>query len=263
MHCRFSPQGNASSAPRWNTRGTLLSHRSLGIYSDPVRVYVINLKRRPDRLERVTERFAAVGVGLTIHQAFDREELAAASPDDLIVGGLLANWKSHQELLDRIADSRESHALIVEDDAVPSGNVDWPRLIHALPQAMAANDFGFLQVGFVSWQYGWTRPGILERARLALYRSSLTSLQLDTKRPVVVGSVLSGAHAYVVSCDFARRMSRANDPCWTGSDGLWMRMASMSGWAGRFPVMARLRRSIVEQESRSGREASLDTDVCN
>ena len=228
-----------------------------------MRAYVINLDRRPDRLQRVSDRFASVGVTLTKHTAFDREVLDPATGEDLVVGGLLANWKSHAQLLRVVADSPESHALILEDDAVPSTNVDWPLLLLRTGPAMESAGVDFLQLGFVSWQYGWTRPGLLERFRLLLYRGSVTALALDTTRSIVRGSVLSGAHAYVVSRSFARRSEGLNNPCWTGSDGLWMRMASMSGWDNRFPGMARLRSSIVEQESRTNRASDLDTDVCS
>lgn len=226
-----------------------------------MQVHVINLKRRPDRINRVTERFENIGVSIAPHLAFDVNSCPPESNLQLVPNGLLANWRSHESLLAQIADSEDLYSLILEDDAVPETKVDWNLLLENTPSAMSGAGLDFLQLGFVSWQFGMTRPGAMERMRLLLYPRTTSIIQLDTKRKVVRASVLSGAHAYVVSRRFARQIEAINSPCWTGSDGLYMRLASMSGADEIFPHMARLKRSIVEQESRISRSSSLDSNV--
>lgn len=223
--------------------------------------YVINLDRRPDRLERVSARFGLHGVDPKAFVATDARTLADPGEFDLVPNGILACWKSHERLLESIADGSEDFALVLEDDAVPDSNVRWLELLERTPEVMSRHQLGFLQLGFVSWQFGLTRPGILEGLKNLLYRGQISIGQFDAKRKFVVGSALSGTHAYVVSRTFARKVRGINDPCWTGADGLFMRMSSMSGTDGMFPGMARLKSSIVEQESRTEKSSKLESDV--
>jgi GR25 family glycosyltransferase involved in LPS biosynthesis len=223
--------------------------------------YVINLTRRPDRLKSVTERFHRVGLALTPFVAVDAEDLPPTSESDLVTRGIRACWRSHEKLLELIADGDDEVALILEDDVVPSLSVEWTLLAERIGPAMLMRQIDFLQLGFVSWQFGMTRPGALEKFRRTLYRESTSTVLLDVNRSVVLGSALSGTHAYAVSREFARRVSGINDPCWTGADGLYMRISSMSGTDGLFPTMARLKKSIAEQDSRDKRSSTLDSDV--
>lgn len=223
--------------------------------------YVINLERRTDRLQGVTSRFLSAGVSLRRFDAVDAVSLSNVDVEGLVPAGILACWLSHEALLEEVANGSEEVVVVLEDDAVPSPDVDWRLLLDRLPDAMANHELGFLQLGFVSWQFGLTRPGLLEKARSFLYPRSRAVLDLDYPRPAWLGSVLSGTHAYAVTSEFARKIRNVNSPCWTGADGLFMRLSSMSGADGRFPIMARLKASIVEQETRQGKAARLDSDV--
>jgi len=223
--------------------------------------YVINLARRPDRLSAVTKRFDEVSVDLTPFVAVDARDFPPPGEMDLVPSGIFACWQSHNMLLSEIADGPDETVLIFEDDAVPNFTVDWPLLVERLPSSMEAHRLGFLQLGFVSWQYRFTRPGALERLRSLLYSRSRRTIELDKSRVVIYGSALSGTHSYAVTREFARRIPAINTPCWTGADGLYMRLSSMSGADGIFPGMARLTRSLVEQESRTQRSTTLDSDV--
>jgi len=88
-------------------------------HDDFVQVHVINLKRRPDRINRVTERFENIGVSIAPHLAFDVNSCPPESNLQLVPNGLLANWRSHESLLAQKADSEDLYSLILEDDAVP------------------------------------------------------------------------------------------------------------------------------------------------
>jgi len=205
--------------------------------------------------------FAKVQVPIIAFSGVDAQALNFVPEQSLVTRGILANWKSHEKLLQQIAEGSDEVVLILEDDAVPNGDVNWRLLLDRAPKVMDTQGIGYLQLGFVSWQFRFTRPGITELTRSRLYSSKTSSIELDKSRKIVFGSALSGAHAYIVTREFARKIANVNNPCWTSSDGLYMRMSSMSGTDNIFPIMSRLKKSIVEQESRTKRLSVLDSDV--
>lgn len=223
--------------------------------------YVINLTRRQDRLQRVTGKFATLGVKLSPFEATDAQSVRFLE-SGLISRGLAANWLSHARLLSEISSGDSDYALIVEDDSEPSRHVDWPLLLASAAIELPRNNIDLLQLGFCSWQYKLsTRPGLFEAFRNLLYPSQRTVLSLDTPRTVITGSFLAGAHGYIVSRSFANSLSNFNNPPWTGSDGLLMRMSSMSSSDPKYPKIARLGRSIIEQESRRNWKSKIESDV--
>lgn len=89
-----------------------------------IAVYVINLARRPDRLEAVGQRLAAAGVGF---QRVDATDARACDPTELeqslrsgpigaLGDGARACTASHFRAWRKLLDSAHSHALILEDD---------------------------------------------------------------------------------------------------------------------------------------------------
>ena len=89
-----------------------------------IAVYVINLDRRPDRLQAVGARLAAAGVQF---QRIDAADARACDPAELdqslrngpigpLGDGARACTASHFRAWRRLLDSDDSHALILEDD---------------------------------------------------------------------------------------------------------------------------------------------------
>lgn len=83
-----------------------------------MRVFVINLDRRPDRLASVTRQLKAAGIWFERMAAID----GAAFPESPagISGGMVACHLSHRLCWQALLASGERHALVLEDDVVLS-----------------------------------------------------------------------------------------------------------------------------------------------
>jgi len=78
--------------------------------------YVINLKRRKDRLDHITKECEKIGIEFSLFEAIDGRkkypELA-----NVIMGGAMGCYESHLEVL-RLGLKEDEHLLVLEDDAV-------------------------------------------------------------------------------------------------------------------------------------------------
>ena len=89
-----------------------------------IAVYVINLARRPDRLEAVGERLAAAGVAFERIDAADAkacdpaelDQSRRAGPIGALGDGARACTASHFRVWRKLLSSDASHALVLEDD---------------------------------------------------------------------------------------------------------------------------------------------------
>lgn len=232
-----------------------------------ISTHVINLHRRPDRLERVKARFAAVGIEVCQFQAIDSQSLETTSTEgrshQSTLSPMDACWLSHSMLADQISEGNDEYVLVLEDDALPLTGLNWPTLLERIPEAMSSANLGYLQLGFISYFYRWSRTGVRDALNCALHRDKQRVLRLDERRIAVVGSSRAGAHAYVVSRDFVRQTRRTRWSYMGSPDGYFDQMARAHGQdtGDEFLSMARLRSSIVEQESRTRRSAVLDSDI--
>lgn len=95
-------------------------------------VYVINLDRRPDRLESISENLQKVGIEWERVQAIDGMNLEGT---EWLDQASLACSQSHQKAMQMLLDSPHPAALILEDDAEVGEDVSafldsvewWPR----------------------------------------------------------------------------------------------------------------------------------------
>lgn len=90
-----------------------------------IAVYIVNLTRRPDRLERLGGQLDALGIAWERIDACDAREASAADLDAVIAEegplGRLGNGDractvSHLRAWQRLLSSDRSHALVLEDD---------------------------------------------------------------------------------------------------------------------------------------------------
>jgi glycosyl transferase family 25 len=90
----------------------------------PLPVYVINLARRPDRLRAIAQRLGAAGLAFERIDAFDAQIMADAAidahfaPDTGFGKGDRCCTLSHLRLFERLANSSDDYAIVLEDDAV-------------------------------------------------------------------------------------------------------------------------------------------------
>jgi glycosyl transferase family 25 len=120
-----------------------------------MRIFVINLARRPDRMAAMAAQLERLGLA---YERFDAIDAKTADPAELgapfalqgamaeLTPGDKACTTSHMHLWRRIASGPESHAVILEDDIQLSG---------AAPKFLSSSDWIPAQAGLVKLErYG-------------------------------------------------------------------------------------------------------------
>lgn len=115
------------------------------------KVYVINLDRSKERLSRITDRFAQVGLTFERISAVDGRHITDSSLLDYdyirnrfnygrkLTNGEIACYASHLRALRKFLNSDENYCLILEDDAVVDNN--FSRELFSLTQKISSLDF--------------------------------------------------------------------------------------------------------------------------
>ena len=91
-----------------------------------MKTYVINLDRSAERLVHMNKQLSALGIPFERIGAVDGSALAQSMLDDHspMLPGTIGCFLSHQQVWQQMIKSGESHALVLEDDALLS-----PRLV--------------------------------------------------------------------------------------------------------------------------------------
>jgi glycosyl transferase family 25 len=126
-----------------------------------MRIFIINLARRPDKREAVLARAAALGLGVEIVEAVDGAalsdaEIAAAAADwpaCCLTKGVVACALSHLKIYKKIIDENIPRALVMEDDALPQSD-----LAAVLEDLAGAGDGETAKVWLLSSHYYKPRP---------------------------------------------------------------------------------------------------------
>lgn len=96
------------------------------------KVYVINLKRRPDRWDMIKKHFENTGLELNRIDAVDGSLLTEKEVKNITTplsfqlasNGMIGCWQSHVNIWKKIVDNNEDRVLILEDDAFPTKYFD-------------------------------------------------------------------------------------------------------------------------------------------
>ena len=225
-----------------------------------MKIFVINLARRPDRLENVNARLGRLGLAATTVLAIDAEDLGALPEGTLVSPSNHACWASHLVAHQDFLSSGESHALILEDDAVLDASLDWIALVSELPREMQRHSLDYLQVGHLPTTYRFKTVRKLVHRMLGEGNSEF-NLMLGTRKFIALDGVSrAGTHGYVVTREMAQILGFYNQPSWSSPDGFLERLAS-SRRNAHVLRMACLERSLVGQESRTSYRSYIDSDV--
>jgi len=98
----------------------------------PIPIYVINLERRPDRLQQCVAQFSPNRVRVV--RAVDGKDIETETPSSMTLGEI-GCFLSHQKALELIATSSAPHGIVLEDDAIidiPSDR--FTRLLEVVPK---------------------------------------------------------------------------------------------------------------------------------
>lgn len=138
-----------------------------------MRIFIVNLNRRPDKRAAALQRAAAVGLKVETIEAVDGTamsdvEIAGATDDwpaSAMTKGVVACALSHLEIYKKIIDDDIPFALVLEDDALPR-----PDLATVLEDIGEVINGGVARVVLLSSHYYHRRPLRLLRGGRALHR---------------------------------------------------------------------------------------------
>lgn len=206
-------------------------------------IYVINLARRPDRKAFMEQQAAALGLSLDFVESVD----ALALPDDLGVrvrkglhgrlsDGDLACALSHRKVWQRIVESGEQYAVVLEDDAILSA--DSPLFFSATDWIPAAARLVKLE------RHGKPKPIVMGR----MPRPALS------RRIGPLYSKCAGAAGYVVSAEGARLLLAHTE---TVDDPIDQLMFN----PGRSPLFRQLAPHIVEPAICQQEQVEVSSDI--
>lgn len=225
-----------------------------------MKAYVINLESRTDRWADVIAQKKELGLEIQKVSAVNVESVVASPYVKRVIA---ATWQSHQKAMHEFLASDEEYALIMEDDFLLSSR--WRFEIVNLSKTLGAD---FLQVGFLITnivdRIQITLNGIFDFFIKILYKAAklsglmgnflgnrlLIREQSGIPFNIVCNDIRPGAHAYIVSRNFAQAVLKINSPEFLSADAVYMSM----GWMRSFKIL-RLRRSVISQ---SNSESSIN-----
>jgi GR25 family glycosyltransferase involved in LPS biosynthesis len=211
-----------------------------------LKIYLINLDSRLDRLEWALSQAARFDINFERISALKSSDVSA----NLVTPGVMACFESHRKAWEKIANSEDDYALVLEDD------FSFKRFnICKLKSTVETSESDFLQIGFL-------KTGIRDHIDLVLtnvkhilllwikYLSKcfridklLTRtliLEVDLGFPDLVPSnIRAGAHAYIISKKMATEIIQLNNPVFLAADDFLIALARMRVFVMRRFILSR------------------------
>lgn len=226
-------------------------------------VLYINLDRRTDRRLRLEQGLKVAGlIGLRIG-AVDAKSKSFTHSSALVTAAEQACWMSHQEAIAEITRSECKFGLILEDDVDLVASCIDEKLVTQILEFMTSENIDLFQLGYLHKQYAWWKIGpFFENLReIASQKRRRVTLPSGMKLRVVYSSFRSGAHAYLLTREGARKLLGHNLPPSFSADNFLGHVANRS--LPHFRT-ARTRKSLVGQWARSTlRKNDLDSDIAS
>lgn len=172
-------------------------------------VYLINLDRRPDRLEEILGNLRRIGVpNVTRIRAFDADEVVGRMPDGLSASQAACR-ESHFLAMNEVLDGNHPAALILEDDAQLS-----PRILDILST--------------LDWWPKGTRAVKLDaRQKPLLLGAGIGKTPCGSEiRPIVQSA--AGAFAYMIDREGAEIVLNSDDDIGMDLDSMLFNMIGSS-----------------------------------
>jgi GR25 family glycosyltransferase involved in LPS biosynthesis len=227
------------------------------VHDSVVKVYLINLDSRPDRLSVAQTQLSSHDIKFERIPAVSYLKLSEGN-HAFVTPAIAAIWLSHMKAIDAFLASGSEYALVLEDDFIFKRSS--LKLLHRN-----------LHVGMDFLQLGFLTESILDSGIILLnnFKSSffqgiaraatswpvynaglLTKIrireQIGSPRETVPCDIQAGAHAYVISREFAAAVTQMNDPIVFSTDAFFMTLGKM-----RTFNMRRLKRSCISQSNSS------------
>jgi GR25 family glycosyltransferase involved in LPS biosynthesis len=178
----------------------------------------------------------------------------------LVTAPVEAIWLSHLKALNTFLNSEYEHCLILEDDFDIASLKDLRKILQLVENCQFdLVQLGWLSTGFDVWLLknyeGFTYFAFRALNFLSRFNSKIRQLVDGKLRPerasevpsfAIPDSFLPGAHAYMVSRNFAKAVVRLNSPTFLAADDFYMAIVKMRAFN-----TFRLRKSVVSQKGLS------------
>jgi GR25 family glycosyltransferase involved in LPS biosynthesis len=222
-----------------------------------MRIYLINLESRKDRLEASKVHLNKLERDYTPVIAVDSKNISDA--DSLVTTGVKACWESHKKCFQLLVTSDENYAVIFEDD-IEIQNAKEINLVidKAIDLKVDLLQLGFLTPGLQAKllnSYFLFESSIFRSigsfASLTPFGKSLNSrLRVKTysaaPQKFLPDLFFPGTHAYLISKEMAREILKLNTPQFLSADDFFTALARMRSFR-----MFRSRSSLVTQSNSS------------
>ena len=171
----------------------------------PDAIYLVNLKRREDKLKNAFSQFELVGLeGVTVVEAIDGYALQLKSPIRQLSPGMLGCYQTHEKIIKQALEQGFTSIVVFEDDIqfIPAANEMMEVAFSTIPEDwnfvyLGANEYGGLldfkkrvSENWVVPKSVWGTHGYMIRTREAMVRIlnmlQLQKMQLDNQLSQVV-----------------------------------------------------------------------------
>lgn len=212
------------------------------------------MRSRADRWQEVLKQGNKIDLEIVRVIALEHD-LIEAKTEVFATLPIVSIWKSHQKAMQLFLKSKDSHAIIFEDDFNLTKNLNF-----LIKQICLVADMDFVQLGYLytsPMQYlsvktiNFTNSilrllGLLARLNFIGVRflRDKKLIQDNKNLPFILvpNDIRAGAHAYVISRRFATAAQFFNFPVHLSTDGLYMAL----GWTRTFK-MYRVRKNFIYQ----------------
>lgn len=210
---------------------------------------MINLNNRTDRWQTSSVQLDKLG-----WQGQRVEAIDSPADSKIFTNPAVAScWLSHKKALNEFLLTKDTHALILEDDFEVKGNFNETEI-----QKLTDCDLDFIQLGFLYTTileriyikaeniydllirlYGLLEKGIKNKK---VSRKLLVQERQSLPFGLVFADIRPGAHSYILNRKAATFLISVNEPIFLSTDDLYMSLGHM-----RYLRMARFRKSKVGQ----------------
>jgi GR25 family glycosyltransferase involved in LPS biosynthesis len=222
-----------------------------------IRTLVINVSSNIARRDSMSERLLQKGISYTFVEAIESKDITLTD-SRFLTSTAEAVWKSHLKCLS-IAAEYSSPTLILEDDAVLYFD---EKSLREMVDTMLSKNLDFIQLGYLGINLAerlsikvrnlysfFTRNAFLstfftvfgfkevQRARSQSWRKMLPP-------NFVVNDVRFGAHCYLVTPQFAKKILLLNSPAFLPADDFFVSLSRAKAFK-----MIRLKKSCSAQDN--------------
>lgn len=241
-----------------------------------MKVYIINLKRRPERLQKITTAFEEFGFkDYEVIEAIDGADQSYASVSNSysskrakrlqreLTVGEICTALSHQKAYRKILDGDDSHGIVIEDDCpITQQLIDFcignaPTLDILLLGYYTSNENSPCPV-YKDQSYQYAIMDICSDSRVYFTQNSIDDkyFEFDIRSRKV--DFLHGGHCYCISKKGCEQIMKHNFPVMVEADNMWNYDLTIKMFGVR-PMLVEINRGRDDSDLERERKFYQDT----